>query len=97
MRRMTPNTTVAPTPLSEEGLSIGERFRVNLKRLMAEQNLSQAALADRLTLMGEPTNSDNVRMLLKSASFPSSKWIELMARALGVSESELLTEIFSSE
>lgn len=78
-------------PISAKPLTIGQRFRRNVKRLMCEQNLSQSALADRLTDLGDPTEPNAIKALLNSASYPSTRWVELLSRAFGCEEWELLT------
>lgn len=80
-------------PLSKQPLSIGERFRANVRRLMERDNVTQQTLADRITKLGAPTSRATLGLLLISESFPSSRWFELMARALDVDESELLAAI----
>lgn len=97
MRRMIATFEPPLISVTEQPLTIGERFRSNVRRLMSEQHLSQAGLAERLTTLGEPTRPDNLRALLGSPSYPSTRWVELMARALNVSESEILAIDFSIE
>lgn len=77
-------------PISEAPLTSAKRFRSNVLRKMKEQNLSNAALAERIETLGVKASEDSVRMLLKSDSFPSVKWLEVMARALDCDESEFL-------
>jgi hypothetical protein len=74
-------------------LSIGERFRANVQRLRREQSVSLGALAVRLTKLGQSATEDSVRKLLRSDSFPSCMWIELMSRALEVTEEEITAGI----
>ncbi len=90
MRRMTPNTTVELVPIEVEPLTIGDRFRANVRRLMRQQNLSQAGLAERLNELGKRSQQSAVAELLTSTSSPRADWIELMARVFGVRESDLL-------
>jgi len=97
MRRMIATSEPELVPISQEPLSIGDRFRANVRRLMAAQNLSQAALAARLThVRGKPVPRARVAEILTESHAPSIEWLELFARALDVSEFDILLEISNS-
>ena len=70
-------------------LSIGDRFRANVRRLMKERSVSNKQLAEWLNAIGKRATEDSVRLLLKSDSFPSTEWIELLARVFEVPEEEI--------
>lgn len=93
MRRMIATFEPELVPISEQPLSIGERFRANVRRLMADNNLSQQALADRLTTVRcRKVTRARVAEILSEPHSPSIEWIELFARALDVTELDVLLE-----
>jgi hypothetical protein len=96
MRRMIATFEPELVPLSQEPLSIGERFRANVRRLLRDNNLSQQGLADRLTRLGKPATQKSINELLLSDCSPRSDWIELMARAFDVEEAEITAEAFEA-
>jgi len=83
-------------PVSQEPLTIADRFRANVQRLRLKQNLSYSGLAERVTELGLETNENAMRALLNSQSYPSTKWIELMARAFGCSEKEITASVIKN-
>lgn len=93
MPRMMPTTTFEPLTIKKKKLSVGDRFRGNVRRLMREQNISQSELADRLTAIGHPMKRNTVNELLTSACSPRGDWFELMARAFDVAEAEFFNEV----
>jgi len=94
MRRMIATSEPELVPISQEPLSIGVRFRANVRRLMDEQSVSQSELAARLTRLGQPSTRNSIKELLTADSLSSMKWIELMSRVFGVSENEITAETY---
>jgi transcriptional regulator with XRE-family HTH domain len=90
MARMIATDEFTAETIDAKRLTIGERFRDNVRQLMADRNLSQAALAERLTALGRPITDDAVRKLLSRNNSPALLWVELMARVFDVAESSLL-------
>lgn len=91
MRRMI--ATLEPTleTVSHSPLSSGDILLQNLRLLMGKHNLSQQALADRISIIrGKMVHRERIAQILKGDHSPSLEWIELLARAFGISTRDLL-------
>lgn len=93
MARMIATHTPELISIEDDPLVIADRFRENVKRLMAAQHLSQQTMAERLTVLrGKATTRSSVADILNRDHDPGMAWLELFARALDVSVTELLEE-----
>jgi hypothetical protein len=79
-------------PIDRKPLSIVERFCANCRQLMEEQNLSQVALTERISkVIGRPITRKAIMQKIDGTNEPSIRWIEIYARAFGVTIDEILT------
>ena len=87
--------TKPPKPIvsiKRKPLTIVERFCENCRNQMEEQNLSQVALADRVSkVLGRPITRRAVMKKIEGEHIPSIEWIEILARALGVTVEQITT------